>query len=458
MSISTDPKAPKEIDVFNRFSKLNKLKITLIALSIAIVAFVTLYFVAKSMLTYTITFETYGGTVFGEVLEDQKYHFLEKTQEPKNLKKEGYYIAGYYTDSEFKNKFEFGKSIWSSKTIYVEWKEGYAVQLFFVEGEDDDDRTDTDKTGIDEEYLKLYHEQYVAPGSDYNLPLVYNTINGQHKGEQLLWYDNELGEGDPFETEAFVVNNNIPLYGRWFDTSEQKYDIDDSGTLIRYLGACKNLYLPDSVKAIKDVSPEKFVDGYWNSSTVADGGNYSPFDKVIDYLERVYINKECTDIGSCAFRSCDSLEKVVLLGNNVTRLGKYAFAYCEKLTDMNLKNSVTTIDSRAFYYAGIQLLTGLNSVETINSGAFINTKIESLNLNKVSFIGQMAFGACYYLDSLVLMSTDVVETDVTTADNNVLYSSTQAQIYVPESLLVEYKSSYPWSAYASRIKNINEYE
>ena len=54
------PQQPKEIDVFNRFSRFNKLKIAGIALGIAAVVFTVVFFLAKSFTTYTITYVTYG--------------------------------------------------------------------------------------------------------------------------------------------------------------------------------------------------------------------------------------------------------------------------------------------------------------------------------------------------------------------------------------------------------------
>ena len=85
--ISKNPQTPKEIDVFNRHSRYNKFKVLIIAISIAVVAMSSLYFFTKSLLTYTVTYYTDGGTVYGEELPSDDYKFLQKTKEPKNLKK-----------------------------------------------------------------------------------------------------------------------------------------------------------------------------------------------------------------------------------------------------------------------------------------------------------------------------------------------------------------------------------
>ena len=88
---------PQEIDVFNRYSTHNKLRTIIIAVSLAVVSFCVLYFVTKSMFTYTIKFVADGGTVYGQELKDEyKFRFLERTKLPEGLKKPGYYIAGFY--------------------------------------------------------------------------------------------------------------------------------------------------------------------------------------------------------------------------------------------------------------------------------------------------------------------------------------------------------------------------
>ena len=71
-------------------------------------------------------------------------------------------------------------------------------------------------------------EHYVAPGSTYDMPLVFNDIEGnEHKGEQLLWYDNIEGEGDPFETKTFTVTVD--------DTKNKNATTSEKGVLTSYM-------------------------------------------------------------------------------------------------------------------------------------------------------------------------------------------------------------------------------
>lgn len=448
------PKNPKEIDVFNRFSKFNKLKIILIAFGITAIVSVILFFLVKSFTDYTITYVTYGGTVYGEELGVDEYKFLQRTRKPEGLKKEGFYIEGYYTDSGFSNEYKFGRPIWKSRTIYVNWQPGYAVQLFFAEGEDDDDRIAVDKTGINEANLKLYHEQYVKPGSTYSLPLIYNTTeNNKHNGEQLLWYDtpNPTIDDDPIETEDFVMNDNIPLYGVWFDTSPSKFNITEDGTLMRYLGDCYNIVLPSSVRRFKNITT--FETGIWNTGNVVDGSKYSVFDKVLTDLNRVYINPECEQLGGYAFRDCVELEKVVFLGNKIETIPNNAFGFCESLEKLTLPSSVTTIENSAFYVVNnLTTLNGLDNVRMIGSGAFVNChKLESIELKNITEIKPSAFSSCLRLKKIVLKSSDIV-----TISGYIMDNVTPAKIYVPSELVEQYKLTSIWNEYSSKILPITE--
>jgi hypothetical protein len=59
------------------------------------------------------------------------------------------------------------------------------------------------------------------------------------------------------------------------------------------------------------------------------------------------------------------------LGNNVTEIGSFAFAYCNNLTEVVFPNSLKEISSSAFQdCAGITSLTFGNSIDTIGAKAF----------------------------------------------------------------------------------------
>ncbi len=443
----------REAAVFNSYSRGNKFKVTIITLSIAIVSLVVLYFFAKSLLTYTVTYVTYGGTVYGEELPPQEYGYLGKTVAPEGLQKEGYYIEGFYNDEDFTDRHQFGSTIYRSKKIYINWQPGVAVELFFLDGEDTLERSENEKTGITESYLKLYYEKWLEPGSTYELPLVFNDTEGNsHKGEQLYWYDNPDGLGEPFITGTYTLDQSVKIYGRWFDAREEMFDVSSDGTFNRYLGTCHNVILPSSVRRFRSIdNPSDFIAGLWDPF-VYDGSRYGVFDKVMYDLTTVIVNEECEEINSCAFRSCRNLQLVKFKGNRITKIEQYAFAGCDTLSDIVLPSSVTEICTRSFYGSGIKTISGLDNVETVRDLAFINCEqLTTINLPKVTFIGTNAFAGCYALGNVNLGSEAVVQTNVTTDSQNIFFSCDNVKIIVRDNLVNIYKVTYPWSVYSSRI-------
>ena len=95
--------------------------------------------------------------------------------------------------------------------------------------------------------------------------------------------------------------------------------------------------------------------------------------------------------------------KTIVIGNNVTSIGNYAFNDCLKLTSISFGNSVATIGNYAF--GNCQILPSLNipnSVISIGSYAFNNCfKLTNLSIGDlVATIGDYAFNNCHVLSNL----------------------------------------------------------
>ena len=460
-------KEPKEVGVFNSYTKFNKLKIFGIALLIIIVAGSAFYFFAKSLFKYTITFNLNGGSVYNEELTTKSYRFLEKVYEPKNVKKEGYYIDYWSKDENLNSKYNFGARIWRSFSLYVKWEPGVAVRLHFAENEENSDMTTAD--------LKGYFEQYVKAGSDYTLPLVYNTLNedSSHYGEQLLWYDNSECTGEPFATKTYYdLSESIDIYGKWFDTSESKFRVDSDGTLQKYLGYCNKVILPNTVKKIKDIEPTEFKTGVTEGVNDPNGVYHSVWENVmsgagesLDDLQIIYLNSELIDIGKCAFRECKSLQRVIFAGDNVESIGEDAFRDCIALQGFEVPSKVEVISSSAFdgaFDAKANVSINLQNVKRIEDMAFINSKIKSITLNKVEFIGKNAFSACNNLGEFIINSENVITSNVDTSfdgtdsDQGIFFgtadSTLKLKIYIPTGKLSQYLSLPYWNRYSSIIQ------
>ncbi|MBQ4584782.1 MAG: leucine-rich repeat protein [Clostridia bacterium] len=139
-------------------------------------------------------------------------------------------------------------------------------------------------------------------------------------------------------------------------------------------------------------------------------GNSNP----LYYAKNLYLNGElvtdlvipnnATSIGNYAFSGCTGLTSVEI-PNSVTTIGDYAFSGCTGLTSVEIPNSVTTIGDYAF--SGCTGLTSVvipNSVTSIGYSAFSNcTGLTSIEIpNSVTTIGKYAFWGCTSLTRVVI--------------------------------------------------------
>ena len=118
-------------------------------------------------------------------------------------------------------------------------------------------------------------------------------------------------------------------------------------------------------------------------------------------LTSVIIPNSVTSIDTYAFYYCSGLTSVTI-PNSVTSIGNSAFAYCSGLTSVIIPNSVTSIGERAFYYcSSLKSVAIPNSVTSIDTFAFYYCSgLTSVTIpNSVTSIGDRAFARCNDLNS-----------------------------------------------------------
>lgn len=453
MSDSKDlSKLEGEKNPFNKYErKYTTLKIWAITLASIVVLFV-LFFLAKSLLTYTLVFDTLGGSK----IDSQKLTFLEIMKVPDEIPtKPGYYLAGWTKDKEGKEPFPFGEKIWWSTTAYAKWEDGVAIVLEFADGEENDDLSLSE--------LKEQYEEWLKPGLSDELPLVKNqNENSIHYGERLLWFETPECDGDPIYTKTYTLSESVTVYGKWFEDREEKYDIDENGVLTNYKGYCKNLILPVSVKSIRGVATDDFIDDA-NDQLHTDKNKQSVFKNVMSSVESIYLNDQLEVIGECAFRSCSKLSRVEFLnGKDSSRLktiGGHAF-FGTKLISFDIPDTVESVGEYAFRNLGTLTSISVGSgVKTIGDYAFTNTNIKSVTLKNVQSLGILAFGSCNLLEEIYLLSPqkiNIVGVNASAPDQNVLFSSgtLDFKIYIPRALLSDYQNDDFWKVYGDKFNGV----
>ena len=166
--------------------------------------------------------------------------------------------------------------------------------------------------------------------------------------------------------------------------------------------------------------------------------------------------KQITKIGDWAFDYCDGLTSITI-PNSVTSIGNYAFSSCDELKEF--KSKFASSDGRclivdgvlnSFAPSGLTTYTIPNSVTSIGEWAFAYCSgLTSITIpNSVTSIGNYAFYSCAGLTSVYCKAT----TPPTLGGSSVFdYNGTSRKIYVPTPSVSAYKSASYWSEYASSI-------
>ncbi|MDR1676362.1 MAG: leucine-rich repeat domain-containing protein [Tannerella sp.] len=108
--------------------------------------------------------------------------------------------------------------------------------------------------------------------------------------------------------------------------------------------------------------------------------NHVPWYCYRSYIRTVVIGNEVTGIGDYAFAQCDALTSVTL-PNSVTGIGFSAFDHCYSLTSAVLGNRVTTVEEWAF--SGCYALMSVTSLNP--TPPYIRRNVfDGIDLNKAT--------------------------------------------------------------------------
>ena len=187
-------------------------------------------------------------------------------------------------------------------------------------------------------------------------------------------------------------------YTYWIE-GNLTWKLYEDGTLnISGTGAMKDYDSDDSPATQKKDSVKKVV----IEDDVTSIGDYAFWN--CSNLTSITIPDSVTIIGNSAFNACSSLTSLTI-PNSVTSIGNSAFNACSSLTSLTIPNSVTSIEFAAFYAcSSLTSLTIPNSVTSIGDSAFnACSSLTSLTIpNSVTSIGEGAFYACSSLTSITI--------------------------------------------------------
>lgn len=169
-------------------------------------------------------------------------------------------------------------------------------------------------------------------------------------------------------------------------------------------------------------------------------GDYAFYN--CDGLTSVTIGNSVTIIGSSAFYDCSRLAEITI-PNSVTSIGDDAFSWCTGLTSVTIPDSVTSIGRYAFYYcSGLASVTIGNGLEAIGTMPFYNcNSLTSVNYNASKVMSDIFKYADYKANNNILLI--VLGDNVKSIDTNAFTACADLKrIIIPKSVTEIEKAAF----------------
>ncbi len=360
--------------------------------------------------TYIVTFESKGGSS----VDSQTVESGSMATKPESPTLEGYVFEGWldYMGMEF----DFGSAITADITLSADW----SIVTYTV--------------SFDGNIGSITEASQVV---DYNTTATMPTSDPELAGYVFdCWVD---ATGAEFDFDATITADTVVTAK--FYTDGLDYELNEEGDGYEIVGM-----------GTADVAEIIIPDSYNNLPVVSIGE--SAFD--IEYNENadgivaVVMGDNVTYIGTWAFYGCYCLESLVL-SYSVEAIDYGAFCYCSLLSSVAMGDGVKAIGAEAF--AGCYSLHSLTlgaGLEAIDEDAFYGCEglVEIYNLSSIDLAlgsednGLVAYYAIAIHTSATADSVLVADSDgfvtCTDGDNIILvsYVGTATEVVIPDSITV----------------------
>ena len=225
---------------------------------------------------------------------------------------------------------------------------------------------------------------------------------GQSQAEAVMESDAEesdlTGESQEESVQEETIEEETETV---LQREEQSYELVDSGT------CGENVTWTLDSEGLLTITGTGDMTNYTSSSEC-------PWYSESASIVSIVVGDDVTNIGNYAFENLDNLTTATL-GSSVTTIGESAFYRCSSLVSINIPDNAKTIERGAFY--GCRSLESIaipDSVTTIGGSTFYGcTSLTSVNIPKdVTRIGWGMFYGCSGLTNITIpKNVEYIEND-----------------------------------------------
>ena len=250
--------------------------------------------------TYTVHFETDGGTAVGDMI-------VSVIERSPSTEKKGYTFDGWYTDENFTEKVPFPYEVTAEQTLYAKWTQNIPAGITFT---------------VDADGVLTGAEGLTESGMTVEIPSVVNGIAVREIGQDVFKDNKNIAVliiPDTVERLGYRVCSGCTALREVRLSSSLRVISDEA------FDGCSSLQKVNFPSTLKEIRSDAFSGTALTEFTAPDS---------------------LTDIWGNAFKDCTALKSVEL--NNVRNLVSGAFMNCTALESVSLSDNMEKLNDHIF--------------------------------------------------------------------------------------------------------------
>ena len=250
--------------------------------------------------TYTVHFETDGGTAVGDMI-------VSVIERSPSTEKKGYTFEGWYADENFTEKVTFPYEVTRAQTLYAKWTQDIPAGITFT---------------VDADGVLTGAEGLTESGMTVEIPYVVNGIAVREIGQDVFKDNKNIAVliiPDTVERLGYRVCSGCTALREVRLSSSLRVISDEA------FDGCSSLQKVNFPATLKEIRSDAFSGTALTEFTAPDS---------------------LTDIWGYAFKDCTALKSVEL--NNVRNLGSGAFMNCTALESVSLSDNMEKLNDHIF--------------------------------------------------------------------------------------------------------------